>query len=257
VSQQQPGKPILMAMAIVAVLVLAAVVIWALGRKGNTEGTYEEPAEYKPVARFDQTEVHSLDEPKQLYDANAGAGIQNTSPLTGEQRRQMELFKPADVATDATLAQIVGARRTWDPMLQHWYGQDAPDFALMDLQGKQHRLSDYKGRNVLVIFWATWCGPCKLEIPHLTLLQKRASPDDLKILAVTNEDKQLVRKFVSDYGINYTVLFDEGQMANFYRAIQSRGIPSAAYIDPQGRVKFITLGLVPFEDTQAILNAKQ
>jgi peroxiredoxin len=245
-------------MATVVVLVLVAVVVWVLVRTDNTEGLYEEPDQYKPVARFGQTEVRGLDEPaQQLYDVNAGAGIQNTSPLTGEQRREMELFKPADVAAGATLAQIVGARRTWNPILQHWYGQDAPDFALTDLQDKQHRLSDYKGRNVLIIFWATWCPPCKSEIPHLTLLQKRASSYDLKILAVTNENKQKVQKFASDYGINYTILFDKGTMTDFYWLIQSRGIPSAAYIDPQGKVKFVTLGLVPFKDIQAILSAKQ
>ncbi len=226
--QHQPKNSSLLAIVTAGVLVLVIVVTF--GCKKNTEDSGPPNTE---------TNVNNRE----------------ALSLTIEQRQEMNPYATAEVATGATLAQIVAARRTWDPILQQWYGQDAPDFALTDLQGKQHRLSDYKGRNVLVVFWTTYCPPCKMEIPHLSMLEKRISPDYLKILAVTNENRQMIQKFAANYGINYTILFDKGVIPNLYRAIQSKGIPSAAYIDPQGKIKFITLGLVPFEDTRAILQA--
>jgi peroxiredoxin len=178
-------------------------------------------------------------------------------PMTIEQRKEMNPFPAADVKPGATLQQIGEAAITWSPQLQNQYGKDAPDFALKDLQGKQHRLSDYKGRNVMVVFWATWCPPCKKEIPHLILLENRMPADKLKILAITNEDQQLVRKFVTDNNINYTVLLDNGALPRFYMEVSAAGIPSAAFIDPQGKIKFATYGYLPFEDTRAILQAPE
>jgi peroxiredoxin len=227
-SQQQPKKSGLLAMAIAGVLVLAAVVI--PGCKKNSE---------------DSSSQNTV----------MNGNNRETQPLTIERRQEMRPYSPADVKPGATLQEIAAAARTWAPELQHWYGEDAPDFALTDLQGKQHRLSDYKGRNVLVVFWATWCPPCKTEIPELNKLHKRTSPDYLKILAVTNEDKQMVRKFASDYGISYTVLFDEGTLPSFYQMVQYNGIPSAAFINPEGKIKFATVGLIPLEDTRAIIQA--
>lgn len=227
-SQHQPKKLSLFALAIAGVLVLAAVVTF--GCKKNTEDSGSN-------------------------DTGTNGNNKKSLPLTTEQRQQMHPYPPADVEPGATLQEIAAAARTWAPELQQWRGENAPDFALTDTAGKQYRLSDYKGRNVLVVFWATWCPPCKMEISHLNLLEERTSPEYLKILAVTNEDRKMVGKFVSDYGINYTVLFDEGAMPNFYRVVQSKGIPSAVFVDPDGKIKFVTAGLIPFEDTRAIIQA--
>jgi peroxiredoxin len=169
----------------------------------------------------------------------------------------MNPYKPADVAPGATLSQIGKAAQSWEPSLANWFGKDAPDFALEDLQGNQHRLSDYKGKKVMVVFWATWCPPCKAEIPDLIMLDKRMPPEDFKILAVTNEDKRQVSRFANDARISYTILFDEGNMPKFYFSVQSLGIPSAVFINPDGKIKFITTGLLPIKDTLAILNAEK
>ncbi len=241
-SEQQPSKLSILALGIVALLVVASVVIWAVTQKNDTaviaSGTSENQGS---VEVQEKIEVGGIDKLKM--------------PLTGEQRRNLELIPTSDVAPGATLAQIVDQRKTWSPVLQQWYGQEAPDFVLKDMEGKEHKLSNYKGRNVLVIFWATWCPPCKMEIPHLKLMEQRISSDKLKILAITNESTKVVRKFVSSQGINYTVLMDKGPMPNLYRAIT--GIPSAVFVDSQGKIKFITSGFVSYEETQAILQAKK
>ncbi|MFA5423542.1 MAG: TlpA disulfide reductase family protein [Phycisphaerae bacterium] len=227
-AEQQSSKMSILALIIVAVLVLSAVVLWAIGsRTVKTDNSSQQPES------------------------------QQNKPLTIEQREQMNPYKPADVAPGATLAQIGAAAKTWEPSLVNWLGKDAPDFALVDLQGNQHRLSDYKGKTVMVVFWATWCPPCKAEIPDLILLDKRMPPEDFKILAITNEDKKQVSRFVADARISYTILFDDGSMPQFYFGVQSQGIPSAVFVKPDGKIKFITTGLLPLEDTRAILNAEK
>ncbi|OHB76046.1 MAG: hypothetical protein A2Z25_17200, partial [Planctomycetes bacterium RBG_16_55_9] len=137
---------------------------------------------------------------------------------------------------------------------QGWYGRPAPDFVLTDINGKEHKLSDYKGKNVLVVFWATWCGPCKMEIPHLIELRNTVSEEDLSILAISNENPDLVRSFVAQARINYTVVIDRGGLPAPYSAINA--IPSGFFMDRKGNVKLGTTGLVSLEEIKAILDAE-
>lgn len=189
------------------------------------------------------------------YDTGTQEDTSVKIPVTAEERQENNPFPVADVKPGATLQQIADAAITWAPELTSQYGKDAPDLALKDLKGVQHRLSDYKGRNVMVVFWATWCPPCRQEIPHLILLQNRMPEGKLKILAVTDEKPQQVSSFVEKNNINYTVLLADRTLPDFFMAVPARGIPSAAFIDPQGKIKFVTSGLLSFEDTRAILAA--
>jgi peroxiredoxin len=152
------------------------------------------------------------------------------------------------------LDDIIKAAKTWEPGYQSWYGKPAPDFTLADLAGKEHKLSDYKGKNVAIIFWATWCPPCRMEIPHLIELRKTVADGDLAMLAISNEGPELVKKFVAQAKINYTVLLDPGTLPGPYNTI--RAIPSSFFIDRQGKMKLATTGLVSLEEIKAILEAE-
>jgi len=151
------------------------------------------------------------------------------------------------------LDEVIKAARTWRPGYQNWYGKPAPDFALTDIAGKEHKLSDYKGKNVMIIFWATWCGPCLREIPDLIELRKAVGDDNLAMLAVSNEGLDLVKKFVAQAKINYTVLIDTGALPEPYNTI--RAIPSSFFIDQQGKIKLATTGLLSLNEIKAILAA--
>ncbi len=164
------------------------------------------------------------------------------------------LATEVETAKKLNLSDIIRAARTWRPGYQTWYGKPAPDFALTDLSGKEHKLSDYKGKNVLVIFWATWCGPCRVEIPDLIELRRTISEDDLAMLAISNESPALAKRFVQQAKMNYTILIDRGTLPGPYNSISA--IPSGFFIDRQGKIKLSTTGLVSLNEIKAVLAAE-
>ena len=119
--------------------------------------------------------------------------------------------------------------------------QKAPDFSLQSLDGNMVSLSDSlpKGKAVLM-FWTTWCPPCRLEIPHLIKLRKTVDKDELVIMGISNEKRAIVKKVVDKVGINYTVLLEKDNMPQPFgvmRIFRSTGIPCSFYIDPEGKNK--------------------
>ena len=155
-----------------------------------------------------------------------------------------------------TLADVINTARTWQPAFTRWTGKPAPDFTLTDITGKTHTLSRYRGRNVLIIFWATWCRPCIMEIPHLIALRNIIDRDKLVMLAISNENPQRVKRFLANGKINYTVFAaqDNAAMPEPYNRVTS--IPSSFFIDPDGKIKLSTAGLLSLGSIKAILQAQ-
>jgi peroxiredoxin len=115
-------------------------------------------------------------------------------------------------------------------------GHDAPDFVLTDLQGRTVKLSDLRGKAVVLNFWATWCPPCKEEIPWLVDLQKRYGSQGLQIVGINMDDgdpKDVV-KFAAENSINYPVLYGQDKVADLYGGIDY--LPTTFYIDRNGVV---------------------
>lgn len=127
----------------------------------------------------------------------------------------------------------------------------APDFELTDLSGEQIQLSDYRGQTVLLNFWATWCGPCRLEMPAF---QSRADQfsGELAILAVNNaENPTDVQSFVDELGLSFDILLDPN--AEVQRLYQVRGYPTTFIIDPEGVIRAQKIGLLTEEELDGYL----
>jgi len=215
------GRARLWPVVFTSAVILVAVVIWAVVKK--------QPAE------------------------NIQAGHQH-------QHNHEHLFEPLTESSDdvnqpkMSLNDIVRYARAWGPIYTSWYGKTAPDFTLADISGKQHKLSDYRGKNVMIIFWATWCRPCLIEMPHLIALRNIIDEDKLAMLAISKEHPALVEKFVENKKMNYTVFSsDTRAMPSPFNRI--RGIPCSFFIDPNGKIKLATEGTLSLGEMKAILQA--
>ena len=158
-----------------------------------------------------------------------------------------------------TIRDIIDRRRGWGPAFTNWYGKEAPDFTVTDLNGKKHTLSEYRGKNVMLTFWATWCPPCIAEIPHLIELRKQIGEDKLVMLAISYIDQrntaEAVKKFVTANPIiNYSVTSTDAEtMPIPYNLINS--IPSSFFIAPDGQIKLATEGMISLPQMKAIIEA--
>ncbi|MDQ7082775.1 MAG: TlpA disulfide reductase family protein [Aquificota bacterium] len=118
-------------------------------------------------------------------------------------------------------------------------GKEAPDFRLKDLSGKEVSLSDFRGKVVLVNFWATWCPPCKEEIPIFQRVYKKYRDKGFEILAISSDSSpDPVKKFVKEYGLGFIVLYDDGSVAQKY-GIQ--GLPTSFLINREGKIVKVRL----------------
>jgi peroxiredoxin len=150
---------------------------------------------------------------------------------------------------------INGASQRWDAIAKESWGTLAPDFTLTDIEGNPHKLSDYRGKDVILAFWATTHTTCKLQIPPLKELRENYPKDKLAILSISNEPAAVVKGVAAEQGISYTVLLSSGPLASPYREV-GQYVPSTLFIDPEGRIKLAIRGVVPAADAKAILLAQ-
>ena len=136
----------------------------------------------------------------------------------------------------------------------------APDFTLKDADGKSVRLSDYKGKVVLLNFWATWCGPCKLEIPWFIEFESKHKDQGFAVLGVSMDEDgwNVVRPFLADLGVNYRTLLGTNMVAQQFGGVEA--LPTSFVIDREGKIASTHVGLVSKRDyendIQALLDSQ-
>ncbi len=115
-------------------------------------------------------------------------------------------------------------------------GKLAPEFALQSVDGKTIRLSDFHGRPVLLNFWATWCEPCKVEMPWFVDFQKQYASQGLQVLGVAMDDASPseIKKFAADMGVNYPIVIGKDTVGDAYGGVQF--LPATFYIARDGKV---------------------
>ena len=120
----------------------------------------------------------------------------------------------------------------------------APDFALKDADGRQVALSDYKGKVVLLNFWATWCGPCKVEIPWFVDFEQKYRDKGFAVIGVSMDEDGwgVVKPYMAERKINYRILLGDDKVAQAYGGVDS--LPTSFIIDREGRITSTHVGLV-------------
>ncbi len=178
-----------------------------------------------------------------------------SSPTAEAPKDPIQAAKGLFGDSKASLQKAIDEAKTWEPAFDEWQGKIAPDFTLTDIEGNVQKLSSYRGKNVLVVMWATWCGPCKLEAPELIELRKAIPQDKLAILAISREDATLLKNFAAQNQLNYTVMSSAGTtLPSPYGEVHN--IPSGFFIDAEGKIKISTMGMLPRVDINKILDAK-
>ncbi len=169
-----------------------------------------------------------------------------------EYRRQAAEKRAALEAMQGELMPAMdGMSMQTSPPLQ---GKAAPAFTLTDLNGKQVSLADYRGKAVLINFWATWCGPCKLETPWLVELRNKYAGQGFEVLGIDsegdsakpgseswNKDKAAVQKFVQQMKMPYPVLMNGDSLAKPYGGLDD--LPESFYVNRQGVVIAAQVGI--------------
>lgn len=131
-------------------------------------------------------------------------------------------------------------------------GNRGRDFTLESLDGTKVALSDYRGNVVVLNFWASWCAPCRAEIPDLEAAYQAYKDEGLVILGINvEESRQKIDPFVIEFGITYPVLLDEqGQVMNEYRAL---GLPMSLVLDQEGMIQVRHMGLLTADQLEKYL----
>jgi peroxiredoxin len=167
---------------------------------------------------------------QQQRQLQGGTGVPETSNNQSVQQ---------DVAADEGLPDLRGKR--------------APEFSLRTVEGKKLSLSDYKGKAVLINFWATWCAPCKIEMPWLVALRSQYASQGFEILGVSEDDADTPRaklaKFGQEQGLNYPLLVGDDAVSRKYGGVEF--LPTSYFVGRNGKIVAETAGLVSKDEVEA------
>jgi len=159
--------------------------------------------------------------------------------------RQMEMQKAqqGDVQLTPASSSSTSADPSDDPAAKLLLGKAAPSFTLVDLDGKKVSLADYKGHAVVLNFWATYCGPCKLEMPWFQDLQNKYKDKGLVVLGLDQDDGMAVKEVAAAskrVGVTYPILMPDDKVSKSYQL--SDYIPETFYVDKSGKIVEQTIG---------------
>ncbi|MGB9416684.1 MAG: TlpA disulfide reductase family protein [Acidobacteriaceae bacterium] len=179
-------------------------------------------------------------------------GLMAWSGYQNLQRRRAALKGQPHVTVLDQSNQTVQQDVASDEGLPNLRGKKAPPFTLKTQDGRKVSLADYKGKAVLVNFWATWCVPCKLEMPWFVDLEKQYASQGFEILGVNEDDEKdhgEIDKFAKKIGVNYPILLGNDAISKAYGGIEV--LPTSFYVGRDGKVVEEAAGLISRDEIEA------
>ena len=177
-----------------------------------------------------------------------GIGLVVWSGVQNLHHRRLEAQRRADQAV------IVRAPEP-DPSTSPLLGKPAPDFTLVNLQGKKVSLKDFKGHPLLLNFWGTYCDPCKIEMPWLEEFQKKYSSQGFEVVGVTYDaevGRDKIAASTRQLGVTYPILLSDSDAEKAYLS-DSEVLPMSFYVDRSGKIVQVTAGLGGKDQLEAMV----
>lgn len=160
----------------------------------------------------------------------------------------MKVFMSICMALLLSLAGNVPAADTLTPMGSKLL---APDFSLQDTEGKTHRLSDYRGKPVIINFWTTWCPPCREELPSMNRAWHQLEQEGVAMLAINmGEDEDTIFVFSADYPTDFPILMD--QTGEVIEQWPVKGLPTTYVVAPDGTFAYRAIGSREWDDAELL-----
>ncbi len=193
-----------------------------------------------------------------LFVAAVMAALISSAVVTYRSRKLAELERPQRVTLiPARPGETAGVVQEDDapgmPDMPDFRGKPAPQLQLKDLDGKPVRLSDLRGKAVLVNFWATWCAPCKIETPWIVALSHQYGPQGFAVLGVSADDPGTtnaeIQRSAQQLHIDYPVLVGGESVAKQWGGLDA--LPTSFYIGRDGKVVAVTRGLYTRDEMEA------
>lgn len=149
-----------------------------------------------------------------------------------------------DASPAPRIGDVTAERRSALPAADSGEVRPAPDFSLATLDGGSFQLSEHAGEVVVVNFWATWCAPCRIEIPELIEMQSEMGEEGIQIVGISldHQSRDVVEEFASEVGFNYPILLDDGKVADQFGGVYA--LPTTIIIDKDGMIRRQIAGLV-------------
>ena len=160
----------------------------------------------------------------------------------------MKVFMSICMVLLLNLAGNVAAADTLTPMGSKLL---APDFSLQDTEGKTHRLSDYRGKPVIINFWTTWCPPCREELPSMNRAWHQLEQEGIAMLAINmGEDEDTIFVFSADYPTDFPILMDlTGEVIEQWPV---KGLPTTYVVAPDGTIAYRAIGSREWDDAELL-----
>lgn len=238
------------------VSIFVFVLFSLIGCENNNPGPAANQDQQNPAAQS-QADENTISQPvfKGADDTQSKQFDDDDKEAPASARQSADKADAADKSeNNLTVMDVLKKAQTWEGAMLASSGKKVENFTVTDIKGKSHSLTDYADRNVLVIFWATWCPPCRAEIPHLKQLRSQIGEDKLAMIALSSEDEGIVKKFAKNNELNYSVAVSSGPFPSPLDQVQY--LPTLAFIGPGNVFKTGAIGMMSEEHIKMMVEAE-